>query len=272
MCKLFIVFCMIRRKIMAESKRYYWLKLKDNYFTSPKIRKLRKIAGGDTLTIIYLKIQLLTVKSEGKYEYQHIENSLAEELALILDEDVDNVKLTLGYLQAQDLIYFDEQSNELHLYEAMANIGSECESAERVRLCRERKDEREKLLQCNGSVTEVKRISNSISISKSSSNDFDIQKMIDTYNFTIIIKDKVLEWLKYKKEKNQKYKETGLKNLLNRVKKDFEQYGEEYVVAEFENSMTQNYSGLYASKDNKQKSTTTDTSTPSKYDDFGTIV
>lgn len=155
--------------IMAENKRYYWLKLKDDYFTSPKIRKLRKIAGGDTLTIIYLKMQLLTVKSEGTYEYQHIENSLVEELALILDEDIDNVKLTLAFLQAQDLVSFNEESNELSLYEAMGNIGSECESAERVRLYRERDKER-KLLQCNDSVTQVKpssNISNSTSQSKS---------------------------------------------------------------------------------------------------------
>ena len=42
------------------AKRYYWLKLKDDYLDSPKIKKLRKIAGGDTYTIIYLKMQLLS--------------------------------------------------------------------------------------------------------------------------------------------------------------------------------------------------------------------
>ena len=46
---------------MSEN-RYYWLKLKDDFFTSKRIKKLRNLAGGDTLTIIYLKMQLKSIK------------------------------------------------------------------------------------------------------------------------------------------------------------------------------------------------------------------
>ena len=147
---------------MAE-KRYYWLKLKEDYFNSPKIKKLRKIAGGDTYTIIYLKMQLLSIKNNGIIEFEKIEPTFQEELALKLDEDVENVSVTLAYLQAQGLIDMNE-NNEFLLLEASNNIGSESESAERVRQFREN----QKVLQCNGSVTEVLR--NSISSSKSISN------------------------------------------------------------------------------------------------------
>lgn len=147
---------------MAE-KRYYWLKLKEDYFNSPKIKKLRKIAGGDTYTIIYLKMQLLSIKNNGIIEFEKIEPTFQEELALKLDEDVENVSVTLAYLQAQGLIDMNE-NNEFLLLEASNNIGSESESAERVRQFREN----QKALQCNGSVTEVLR--NSISSSKSISN------------------------------------------------------------------------------------------------------
>ena len=78
---------------MAE-KRYYWLKLKEDYFNSPKIKKLRKIAGGDTYTIIYLKMQLLSIKNNGIIEFEKIEPTFQEELALKLDEDVENVSVT----------------------------------------------------------------------------------------------------------------------------------------------------------------------------------
>ena len=47
---------------MAGNKRYYWLKLMDDFFDSKRIKKLRKMAGGDTYTIIYLKMQLLSLK------------------------------------------------------------------------------------------------------------------------------------------------------------------------------------------------------------------
>jgi predicted phage replisome organizer len=146
---------------MAE-KRYYWLKLKEDYFTNPKIKKLRKIAGGDTFTIIYLKMQLLSISNQGIIEFEEIENTFEEELSLKLDEDLENVQLTLAYLKAQGLV--ETNKNEYLLVDACNNIGSECDSAKRVREFREKKN---KVLQCNSGVTPV--LQNSISISNSSS-------------------------------------------------------------------------------------------------------
>lgn len=45
-------------------KRYYWLKLPDDFFRQKPIKKLRRIAGGDTYTIIYLKMLLVSLKNE----------------------------------------------------------------------------------------------------------------------------------------------------------------------------------------------------------------
>ena len=145
---------------MAE-KRYYWLKLKSDYFDSPKIKKLRRIAGGDTYTIIYLKMQLLSVSTGGVISFEGIEQNFEEELALKLDEQVEDVQLTLAYLKQQGLV---EENEENYLFvEACNSIGSEGQSAERVRLFRERKTK--KALQCNSDVTSMKQISISNSIS-----------------------------------------------------------------------------------------------------------
>ena len=40
------------------AKQYYWLQLKEDFFRQKEIKLLRKIAGGDTYTIIYLKQEL----------------------------------------------------------------------------------------------------------------------------------------------------------------------------------------------------------------------
>lgn len=132
-------------------KRYYWLKLQEDFFSCPQIKKLRRIAGGDTFTIIYLKMQLLSIKSGGVIEYQGIESSFEEELSLILDEDLDNVKVTVAFLVSQGLI---EQSDDRRflLTQAAKNIGTECESAARVRAFR--KQAQEKALHCNADVTQ----------------------------------------------------------------------------------------------------------------------
>ena len=70
---------------MDDGKRYYWLKLKDDFFTSKRIKKLRNQAGGDTYTIIYLKMQLLAMKTDGVLTWTGLEENFAEELALDLD-------------------------------------------------------------------------------------------------------------------------------------------------------------------------------------------
>ena len=89
---------------MVIKKKYFWLKLKDDFFRQKEIKKLRKIAGGDTYTIIYLKMQLLSLKLGGKLIYEGVEDTFADELALELDEDEDNVQLTLYYLSKYSLI------------------------------------------------------------------------------------------------------------------------------------------------------------------------
>jgi predicted phage replisome organizer len=142
------------------AKKYYWLKLKDDFFRDKKIKKLRKIAGGDTFTIIYLKMQLLSLKNDGALIFEGVEENFAEEVALDIDEDVDNVKVTMAFLMSNGLIEETEQDHFV-MTETIKCIGSESASAERVRKHREIKKEKEeqlkleapKMLQCNTEVT-----------------------------------------------------------------------------------------------------------------------
>ena len=61
-------------------KRYYWLKLPEDFFRQKPIKKLRKIAGGDTYTIIYLKMLLIAMKEDGKLYFEGVEDDFYEEL------------------------------------------------------------------------------------------------------------------------------------------------------------------------------------------------
>lgn len=129
---------------MAERK-YYWLKLKNDFFNQPRIKKLRRLAGGDTYTIIYLKMQLLSLENEGVLFFEGIEDDFIEELALTIDEDTENVRFTVMYLVNQGLLE-EVRKDEYALPEAIKAIGSEVASAERVRRFREN----QKALQSNG--------------------------------------------------------------------------------------------------------------------------
>ena len=164
-----------------SDKRFYWLKLADTYFQEPKIKKLRRIAGGDTYTVIYLKMQLLSIRNGGILKFEGIETNFYEELALKLDEDTENVKLTLTYLQQNNLIECND--NHYLLPEAAKSIGSECDSAERVRQFRARQNNKmlpsnDKALLSNNEVTKC---------NKTVTLDIDIEKDIDIYSNTSVL-------------------------------------------------------------------------------------
>ena len=93
------------------NKRYYWLKLYDDFFSSLRIKKLRKLAGGDTYLAIYLKMQLLAMKSDGILKWSGLEDDFTSELALELDEEPENIKVTLAYLLSCGLAETDDSIN-----------------------------------------------------------------------------------------------------------------------------------------------------------------
>ena len=74
----------------------------------------------------------------------------------------------------------------------------------------------------------------------------------NNYNFSDKVKDSIDLWLSYKKERKQTYKDTGLKVLFNRLQKDYDIYGEQYVIDSIESSIASNYQGIYAPKNVRQ--------------------
>ncbi|MBS6601534.1 MAG: phage replisome organizer N-terminal domain-containing protein [Clostridium sp.] len=152
---------------MAKSKkRYYWLKLKEDFFSTREIKKLRKIAGGDTYTIIYLKMQLFSLKNSGKLYFEGYEDTFAEELAFDIDEDPTNVEVVLNFLKRYELIQ-EGSDSDFTLVDTVNNLYSLAESSLRSRKCRSNKSE---MLQCNTNATKLQQNCNT---------DIDIDKDID---------------------------------------------------------------------------------------------
>lgn len=140
---------------MSEPKRYFWLKLHKDFFQRKEIKRLRKIAGGDTYTIIYLKMLLRSIMSDGKLYFDGLEDDFASELALDLDEKEENVQITIQYLLKSGLLEMCSDE-EYYLPDTKDSTGCETAVASRVRKHRERK----RALQCNTDVTQVKQLCN----------------------------------------------------------------------------------------------------------------
>ena len=131
----------------TAEKKYVWLKLKEDFFSSKRIKKLRKMAGGDTYTIIYLKMQLLSLKSDGVLSYTGLEDNFASELALDLDERPEDVQVVLMYLASCGLIETSDNVNFLLPY-VVENTGKETDAAQRMREMRKRNNVTPALREC----------------------------------------------------------------------------------------------------------------------------
>lgn len=95
------------------AKRCYWLKLKADWFLDKRIKKLRSIAGGDTHTIIYLKMMLLSLKDEGKLYFEGVEDNFASEIAKPL---IATTNLTLQQIQ------HPQDTAHAHIYDRLLEM------------------------------------------------------------------------------------------------------------------------------------------------------
>lgn len=156
---------------MSEPKRYFWLKLHKDFFQRKEIKRLRKIAGGDTYTIIYLKMLLRSIMSDGKLYFDGLEDDFSSELALDLDENEENVQITVQYLLKSGLLEMCSDK-EYYLPDAKDNTGTETAVAIRVR----RHREKQKALHCNADVTQMKQLCNG---EKEKEKEIEINKEIE---------------------------------------------------------------------------------------------
>ena len=134
---------------LKENKRYYWLQLKEDFFTSKEMKLLRRLPGGNEHTIIYLKIMLASLQDGGKIYFENLGHDLAEEISLLIDEDIEAVRMTLLFLTNKQLLTTNDKF-EFQLEQVPELIGSETASTRRSRKYRDM----QKALQCNTNATE----------------------------------------------------------------------------------------------------------------------
>lgn len=240
----------------VKDKIFYWLKLKTEFMTGDVIDFLMSQKNGANYVVLYEMLCIKTINTKGELATQIGEVLVPFDIDKIQREckwfDRDTIIVAMELYKKLGLLYIQE-SGIIKIANFDEIVGNETYWAKQKRLSNSKNGEEKENIGNELEKVQQPLISN-ISNSKFLNND-DFSKIIDSYNFTDTIKNKIIEWLQYKKEKKQSYQKTGFTKLLNRVKSDLEQYGEEYVVTEFEYSMSLNYQGLFAPKGNQAKNT-----------------
>lgn len=201
---------------MAANRRYYWLQLKEDFFKSKEMKLMRKLPGGEELTIIYLKIMLASLPDEGKIYFEGLAEDLAEELALLIDEDTEAVRMALMFLSKKNLLTTND-NYQFTLEQVPEMIGSETASTRRSRRYRGR----QKALQCN---TDATKRNGDIEI------DIDIEKDIELDQEQEQKNTVGGENLIFKKLKEAFGEMSVNGTMVEEVEKLLKQYGQELVV------------------------------------------
>ena len=128
---------------MAEdSKILFFLQLPKDFFNSRRIKKLRRLPDGDSLVLLYLKIQLSTLSSGGMIELSGLEDDPADEIALEISEDPEKVHRVLDFMLEFGLAE-NAVENKIFLPYVEIMTASHTKDAERMRKARKNKKERE---------------------------------------------------------------------------------------------------------------------------------
>ena len=152
---------------MAEGK-YYWLKLKRDFFKRHDIRIIESMPNGKDYILFYLKLLLESIDHEGKLRFSDTIPYNEQMLSVITNTNIDVVRSAMDVFRELEMIEVLKDQT-LYMAEVDKLIGSETKGAERVRKHRES----QKLLQCN---TDVTPCNESVTQSKSKS----LEKEIET--------------------------------------------------------------------------------------------
>lgn len=124
------------------------MQLSEEFFKSKEMKLLRRLPGGEEHTIIYLKLMLASLQDNGNIYFEGLADSLAEEMALIIDEDAEAVRMTLMFLEQKKLLTTSDNF-AYKLEQVPEMIGSETASTRRSRKHRST----QKALHCNTDAT-----------------------------------------------------------------------------------------------------------------------
>ena len=234
---------------MAETtKKYYWIKLKTNFFNTEQIDFLMSQDNGSEYVVLYQMLCLNTANNNGELASKIGEMIVPYNVDKIVRDTkyfkTDTVIVALELFKKLGLIY-EENHNVLKISNFGEMVGSETSSAKRVREYRER----QKALQCNANVTQEieyrdkSKENRDIEIDKEKEKE--IKKVyFDNENLNSIFE----EFIEVRKKLKAVNSDRAIKTLINKLNK----YDDDTKYQMIENSIVNSWKDVYELKQPKQ--------------------
>ena len=116
-------------------KKYYWLKLKRDFFKRHDIRIIESMPNGKEYVLFYLKLMMEAIDHNGALRFSDTIPYNEQMLSVITDTNIDIVRSAMKILRELNLVEMMDDST-LYVTETEKLIGSETEWAEKKRIYR----------------------------------------------------------------------------------------------------------------------------------------
>lgn len=233
---------------MADNGKYYYLKVKENFFETDEMKILEGMKDGYIYGNILLKLYLRSLKNEGRLMYRNRIPYTPEILAELVGHEVGTVEKALKIFQQLDLIEVLD-NGAIYMMDIQNFIGRSSTEADRRRAYYNRvKEEKEAIsARTTEKIEDKKEIQEPKKKEPKPKRETTVQifeRLSPEYDLPDVVRDKMAEWCMYKTERKEPYKEQGMKALLRRVEKNVKQYGEERICELIDTCMSSNWVGI----------------------------
>ena len=164
-----------------ENKRYFWLKLEDNFFEDDTITWLEEQPSGKEYIIFYLKLCLSSLKDNGNL-IRYVGNTLlpydVKALARLTNTNEDTVRVAMNLFEKIGLVQIKD-TGEIYMSQINEMIGSETESAKRMRKLRSKQRQDQPKLEashCDNKVEQCNLVVQKCDTEKEKEKELDTEK------------------------------------------------------------------------------------------------
>lgn len=235
---------------MADNKKYYYLKLKEDFFESEEMLMLQEMKDGYLYSDILLKMYLRSLKCEGKLMYRNYIPYSASAIATLCRHQVGTVEKALDVLKGLGLIEILD-NGAIYMMDIQNFIGSSSTEADRQRMYYNRiKNEKTAKLEDKAQKKEQKEIpekpvehKNEQKPKKETTVQI-FERLYPEYNISPRIVGKLVEWFAYKMERREPYKEQGMKSFLRQMENKSMKYSEDSIVELIDDCMANSWKGI----------------------------
>lgn len=182
---------------MADTKKYYWIKLKTDFFNQETIDFLMAQENGCQYIVLYQMLCLQTANNNGELATRIGEVIVPFDVKKIVRDtkyfDFDTVTVAMELFTKLGLIYYQEENQTLKISNFEEMVGSETEWAEKKRIYRQKQGQ---IAEKSETLSEDKKRTLS-------------DKRLDIRDKRLDIRDKELEKEREKEEKKSEKKKSA---------------------------------------------------------------